>query len=265
MQTNVFRSISVLGVLLNTQALAQASASDPEIDYCMSQQIAEGVEPLTENRLLVAEAVNAYLRKAQFTQEDAEQLCKFSNDSERIYITYMETRDMIRVGPLADDTSIQVAGTMVQLESCWFLLMDSGVFPLQLDPLPRTFMRVGQRVELTLSGPMVGCETECTYPIVHASDPRLSDWGVQPTELVMDFELDVRRTLEELGLEASVAMDATGVLVSGVNRDQVLLLEEALRGSFGYLRVSRDQDEIYFWPNARDSLNRKSTSGRGWN
>jgi len=166
MPTNVFLSISVLGVLLNTQALAQASASDPEIDYCVSQQIAEGVEPLTENRLLVAEAVNAYLRKAQFTQEDAEQLCRVSNDSERIYITYMETRDMIRVGPLADDASIHVAGTMVQLESCWFLLMDSGVFPLQLDPLPRTFMRVGQRVELTLSGPMVGCGTECTYPIV---------------------------------------------------------------------------------------------------
>ena len=79
------------------------------------------------------------------------------------------------------------------------------------------------------------------------------------------MHLSNRRTLEELGLEASVAMDATGVLVSGVNRDQVLLLEEALRGSFGYLRVSRDQDEIYFWPKARDSLNRTSTSGRGWN
>jgi hypothetical protein len=72
---------------------------------------------------------------------------------------------------------------------------------------------------------------------------------------VADFELDVQRALEELGFEASVAIDATGVLVSGVNRNQIALLEEELRGSFGSFKVTRNQDEIYFLPNARDSLN----------
>jgi hypothetical protein len=99
----------------------------------------------------------------------------------------------------------------LQMRSCWLLLADGGL-RVQPEPLPRMFMRVGQRVELTLSGALDFGVDSCGDPVVRASNPRLSNWGIQPSELATNFEPDVRRALEELGIEATVAIDGPAIL-----------------------------------------------------
>jgi hypothetical protein len=246
MQTSEFLSFAALIVLLSAQALAQDRAADPGSQYCMS-----GVELLTEDDQLVADALNSYFQKARLPPEEVDAICRHPDDSMRIYLAYRKALDVGRVSVLADGASIHVAGTMVQMQGCWFLLIDSG-FQLAPEALPSNFMRVGQRIELTLSEPLSLGETDSgQYPTYQASDPRLSDWGIQPTEFVTSFELEVQRALEELAFGATVSIDGTGAFVSGMNSDQITRLEESLREDFGMFMVTEEQDGVYFWPDLR--------------
>ena len=243
-------------VRLEPELPAPQAIEPPPLELCAALPAVGSVALLAEDNVLATEAVNAYLRKANPAPTVAERICSVNNDFGRIYTAYDELYGAVGGTGLGEGLSIVAAGTMVQTpEGCWILLPDGGSGPYRLDPLPRGFMRMGQRVELTLSGPLdfAGLD-DCPFPQVTASAARPGNWDVQATDSVLGLEPLVRAELVELGTAATVSVDGTLLAVTGLNRGQLWPLEEALRGRFGMFMLVGDGSTVHIWPPAGQTI-----------